>query len=170
MIPSGYGSLGNVEVHGRVRSQVGAHRVAFYLTHGYWPHVARHTCDNRPCVNPAHILDGSHQDNTADMIERGRAAWSDLTHCKRGHPFDEENTYDDPAGGRRCKACARDYARERYTPRPARPKEQATHCRHGHEWNETNTGRRPNGSRYCRPCAAAAMRRKVPAKLAHTRP
>lgn len=34
-----------------------------------------------------------------------------ITHCKRGHPFDEENTrYVD--GRRRCKACARLHAKE----------------------------------------------------------
>ena len=27
------------------------------------------------------------------------------TACKRGHPFDGPNTYVDPAGRRRCRAC-----------------------------------------------------------------
>ena len=29
------------------------------------------------------------------------------THCKRGHPFDEENTYVFSDGRRQCKACVR---------------------------------------------------------------
>lgn len=29
------------------------------------------------------------------------------THCKRGHPFDDENTYVSPSGVRQCRACAR---------------------------------------------------------------
>jgi hypothetical protein len=35
-----------------------------------------------------------------------RAAWQPVTHCKHGHPYDEENTrwY---RGGRRCIACTR---------------------------------------------------------------
>lgn len=49
-----------------------AQRVAFYLTHGYWPVMGRHTCDNPPCCNPAHVIDGSHADNMQDMKERGR--------------------------------------------------------------------------------------------------
>ena len=51
-----------------------AHRVSFFLARGYWPKVTRHTCDNPPCVNPAHLIDGSQSDNSHDMHARGRAA------------------------------------------------------------------------------------------------
>jgi hypothetical protein len=50
-----------------------AHRMAFYLTHGYWPEVARHTCNNPPCCNPTHLIDGTQADNIRDMAESGRA-------------------------------------------------------------------------------------------------
>lgn len=49
-----------------------APRVAFFLTHGYWPNVCRHTCDNPTCCNPSHLLDGTNQDNVRDKVERGR--------------------------------------------------------------------------------------------------
>ena len=58
-----------VSVDGR---QQGAHRLAFEWWHGYAPNVTRHTCDNRRCYNPTHLLDGTHADNTRDMVERGR--------------------------------------------------------------------------------------------------
>lgn len=49
-----------------------AHRVAFRLTHGYYPPYTRHSCDNYPCCNPAHLLEGTHAENMADKVERDR--------------------------------------------------------------------------------------------------
>lgn len=50
-----------------------AHRVAFRLSHGYWPgeHVL-HSCDNPLCVNPAHLRSGTHQENMAECSARRR--------------------------------------------------------------------------------------------------
>ena len=36
--------------------------------------VIRHTCDNRWCVEPTHLLKGSQQDNLTDMVIKGRSA------------------------------------------------------------------------------------------------
>lgn len=66
VMPNGYGHFW---MDGRGH---GAHRVAFYLTHGYWPKNACHHCDNPPCCNPAHIFDGSDLDNMRDKIAKGR--------------------------------------------------------------------------------------------------
>jgi Autographiviridae endonuclease len=51
-----------------------AHRVAWELTYGPIPEgqIVRHSCDNPRCCNPAHLLTGTYQDNTDDMMERKR--------------------------------------------------------------------------------------------------
>ena len=36
--------------------------------------LIRHSCDNPPCVNPAHLSVGTPADNAADMVNRGRQA------------------------------------------------------------------------------------------------
>lgn len=65
------GGYGQLKIGGRT---VKAHRVAFRLFHGYDPVglMVRHTCDNPPCCNGLHLIDGTGADNQADCIERGR--------------------------------------------------------------------------------------------------
>lgn len=50
-----------------------AHRYSFELMAGIIKNCALHTCDNRLCVRPDHIFDGTRQDNMKDMISKGRA-------------------------------------------------------------------------------------------------
>ena len=79
--PSGYGhttkSLGGGY----------AHRAAYQIATGQDPRgmVVRHTCDNPPCCNPAHLRIGTVADNARDREERGRHPHSGM---RRGssHP------------------------------------------------------------------------------------
>lgn len=41
--------------------------------------LVRHRCDRPTCVNPDHLLSGSHWDNAQDRKERGRAGYRKLT-------------------------------------------------------------------------------------------
>ena len=36
--------------------------------------VIRHTCDNKLCINPEHLVIGTHKDNVMDRVSRGRSA------------------------------------------------------------------------------------------------
>lgn len=67
---NGYGQINAISIG--LSSTEGAHRISFYIKHGHFPKVVRHICDNPSCVNPAHLLGGTHQDNTDDMWARGR--------------------------------------------------------------------------------------------------
>jgi len=52
-----------------------AHDVAWELSTGRKlkrGRLVRHTCDNPPCCNDRHLLEGTHKDNTHDAIVRGR--------------------------------------------------------------------------------------------------
>lgn len=61
-----------------------AHRVSFEEFNGPIPDgfLVRHTCDVRECVNPEHLLIGTHADNHRDKAVRCRGRKSRL-----GRPF-----------------------------------------------------------------------------------
>lgn len=81
---SGYGVF--VMSEGGKRVCTTAHKRAFLLGGGVLPegHIVRHSCDNPPCCNPAHLLSGTHKDNHDDMVARGRARWQSGRRYKKG--------------------------------------------------------------------------------------
>lgn len=67
--------------------------------------VIRHL-DGEPSNNRAdNLAYGTYAENAQDMLRHGRNPNAAKTHCKHGHPFDEENTYVAPRGTRECRTC-----------------------------------------------------------------
>ena len=74
-LPKGYGQF---KPFGLQRY---AHRVSWALAHGTTPDgtipggmCVLHSCDNPPCVNPAHLFLGTKTDNMRDKVAKGRQA------------------------------------------------------------------------------------------------
>lgn len=94
--PDGYARL---YVRGKDRY---VHRLLYEEIHGpmLLGRQTDHLCRTRCCVNPDHVEPVTQKEN----ILRGTsppAVQARQTHCKRGHPFTPENTYQ----GRRHRNC-----------------------------------------------------------------
>lgn len=66
--PYGYGTI-----HIKRDVILKAHRVAFALSRGREAiGLVRHLCHNPACVEPRHLAEGTHKDNTRDSMRAGR--------------------------------------------------------------------------------------------------
>lgn len=58
----------------------GAHVVAWFLEHGWWPRAILHRCDNRECVTVAHMREGTKGDNNRDTAAKRRYHYGTAHH------------------------------------------------------------------------------------------
>lgn len=88
-----------------------AHRFSYEVFVGAIPQGMQidHLCQRRECVNPDHLEVTSGITNLLRGNGQG-AINARKTHCKRGHPFDDANTYLLPSGkGRACLICRKQW-------------------------------------------------------------
>lgn len=99
------GGYGHFWVNGQ---NVYAHRFSYEIVNGkiLSGMSVDHLCRTRCCVNPGHmqivtLTENSWRNKTSQMNVK-------KTHCKRGHKFNEENTYLPPNKNERiCRECKR---------------------------------------------------------------
>jgi len=153
----GYGVLGGA----RDGKNAPAHRVSWELANGLIPDGlwVLHSCDNPPCVNPAHLFLGSAADNTADMMAKGRnrarprtkLTWADvrairdsvlpLRQLVASFGVTKEQIYRIRSGAQ--------WIDPGFTPVT---RERRTECRFGHPLDGVS---KDTGFRFCRTCKAS---------------
>ncbi len=67
-----------------------SHRLMFYFYNGFVPSIVMHSCDNRACVNPNHLKEGTHRENMIDMVKKGRSSKPKGTHHSQSRFRDED--------------------------------------------------------------------------------
>lgn len=117
-----------------------------------WAHLVRHLNDISADNRLENLAYGTHADNSADAVRNGVHNNTRKTHCAKGHPFSEENTYRE-GRKRHCVIC-RQINQEAYNARRRKPPKDPNvdYTPHG-----TPTGYINHGCR----CAACSEARRA---------
>lgn len=142
---SGYGAFG------LGKKWWGAHRFVYERMVGDIPrgYTVHHKCENRVCVNPAHLCLLTHRENV--LLGTAPPACSmRRSHCPQGHPYEGDNLYWQ-GSSRRCRICTNEKER-RYRRAAGLKGRKRPYCKQGHERTPENTRLAPNGQQVCRIC------------------
>jgi len=100
--------------------KVAAHRLSYEMYyHVTIPegmtidHVKARGCISTLCVNPYHLEVVTQKVNILRGVSPS-ALHAKATYCPQGHPYNKENTYVTPSGGRNCLVCLRESWRQCY--------------------------------------------------------
>lgn len=154
------------------------HRLAMILSGRHVPSglCVMHACDNPSCVRPDHLSIGTKQQNSADMVRKGRSG-----HPRRRLNYEVAQTIrqEHASGLFTWIDLAERYGISvyhvwrvinhkvwnspprfdgNYCPRQKRHPLSRSHCPQGHEYTPENTYVQPSGARACRTCHRAAGR------------
>lgn len=107
--------------HGYAKISIGG--VKYYVHRLMWEYanneqipeslVIDHLCMIKRCINPAHLEVVTNRENILRAPDSMAKINALKTHCKQGHVFDKENTYQTVIQ-RHCKKCWQVQARRRY--------------------------------------------------------
>lgn len=181
--PVGHGRFlyTHITVNGK---RVQAHRSTYEDVFGPVPsdHEFHHeVCENTWCCNPWHVKPMTKSEHAKiSMTKMPHEAkgkhYREKTHCPKGHPYDEANTYHLPNGGRVCRQCrnektlaayhqkrAEGWAPPKKAPKPRTAPVPRLACPNGHPYDEATTID-CRGKRRCATCHAAAGERLNAAK------
>lgn len=151
----GYGAL----YSSADKKMVAAHRLSYKLNKGHIPAglCVCHSCDVTACINPEHLFLGTTQDNTADMVKKGR------NHVPTSRLFTDAEVLEIFRDGRSYCEIEKDYAvsystiscikrGRQWGKVTGKIYETKKQCSRGHPWTADNVASRSDGTRYCKLC------------------